>query len=288
MTALRQKFIDEMELRGFSENTIRSYISVVRELARHFKRSPDQISDDELKQYLLHRIREEKCAAATIVVNVSALRFFYQHVISRSIEELAKALPRMRKPLVRPRAYSSEQIEKLLSAEGLNLKHRVLLTTTYAAGLRVSEVCQLKPTDILSARMQIRIEQGKGNKDRLVVLSPKLLEVLRLYWKAYRPQHWLFPGDPPDKSLTRLSALRVFYRAVALSGLPKLGGIHCLRHSYATHCLEAGIDVVTLKRLLGHSKLATTANYLHISQQRLDSIQSPLDRITLNLPSILS
>jgi site-specific recombinase XerD len=285
MTALRQKFIDEMELRGFSENTTRSYISMVRDLARHFKRSPDQIKDEELKQYLLHRIREEKCAAATIVVNVSALRFFYQHVVGRSIEELAEALPRMRKPLVRPRAYSPEQIEKLLSAQGLNLKHRVLLTTTYAAGLRVSEVCQLKPTDIMSARMQIRIEQGKGNKDRFVVLSPKLLEVLRVYWKTYRPRHWLFPGNPPDKPLTRISALRVFYRAVTLSGLPKLGGIHCLRHSYATHCLEAGVDVVTLKRLLGHSKLATTANYLHISQQRLDTIQSPLDRITLNLSS---
>jgi site-specific recombinase XerD len=285
MTALRQKFMDEMELRGFSENTIRSYVGVVRELARHFKRSPDQITDEELKQYLLHRIREDKCAAATIIVNASALRFFYQHVVGRSIDELVKALPRMRKPVVRPRTYSLEQIEKLLSAEGLNLKHRVLLTTTYAAGLRVSEVCHLEPADILSARMQIRVKQGKGGKDRFVVLSPKLLEVLRAYWKAYRPEHWLFPGDPPDKPLTRLSALRVFYRAVALSGLPKLGGIHCLRHSYATHCLESGIDVVTLKQLLGHSKSATTANYLHVSQQRLDTVQSPLERITLNLPS---
>jgi site-specific recombinase XerD len=285
MTALKQKFIDEMELRGFSANTTRSYVSVVRDVSRHFNRSPDQITDEELKQYLLYRIRQDKCAAATMVVNVSALRFFYQHVIGRCIEELAEALPRMRKPLVRPRAYSPEQVEKLLSAEGLSLKHRALLTTTYAAGLRVSEVCHLKAIDILSARMQIRIEQSKGNKDRFVVLSPKLLEILRVYWKAYRPRHWLFPGDSPEKPLTRISALKVFYRAVTLSGLPKLGGIHCLRHSYATHCLEAGVDVVTLKSLLGHSKLATTANYLHISQKRLDSIHSPLDRITLNLSS---
>jgi site-specific recombinase XerD len=283
MTTLRQKFIDEMEIRGFSENSIQSYVGMVRRLARYFMRSPDQITDEELKHYLLHRIREEQCATATIIVDVSAFRFFYQHVVGRSVDDLMKALPRMRQPVTRPRVYSPEQVERLLSVEGINLKHRTLLMSTYAAGLRVSEVCGLKPTDILSARMQIRIEQGKGHKDRYVILSPKLLEMLRIYWKAYRPKHWLFPGHSPDKPLGRISALRVFHRAVTLAGLPRLGGIHCLRHSFATHCLEAGVDVMSLKQLLGHSKLATTSNYLHVSQQRLEQIQSPLDRMTLNV-----
>lgn len=279
MTALRQKLIDELELRGFSVNTVQSYVGMVQGLARYFNRSPEKITDEEIKQYLLHRIRTDKCSASTSNVAVSAMRFFYHHVIGRPIDELLRSIPRMRKPTLRPCVYSLDQIKQLISAEGLNLKHRTLLATTYAAGLRVSEVCNLKITDILSARMQLRVEQGKGGKDRFVALSPKLLDLQRQYWKSYRPIDWLFPGDCPGQPLTRTSALRVFYRGLELSGLPKLGGIHSLRHSYATHCIEAGIDVMTLKQLLGHSKLATTANYLHISQHRLDQVKSPFDQI---------
>ena len=163
MTALCQKLIDELDLRGFSSFTVKSYVAVVYRLARHFKRPPDQLHDDELKEYLLHLLRDKHHAAATMTVTVSALRFFYRQVLHRPTEVIEEALPRMRQRTVRPRIYSPKEIERILNAQGLTSKHRVLLLTTYAAGLRVSEVCRLRLQDINSARMQIRVEQGKGH-----------------------------------------------------------------------------------------------------------------------------
>ena len=280
MNPLRQKLIDEMELRGFAPSSRDNYTGVIHRMARHFNRPPDRITDDELKGYLLHLLREQQFAPATMVVTVSALRFFYRHVLQRPLGNVEAALPRMRKRIVRPRVYSPGEIERLLTSEGLALKHRALLMTTYAAGLRVSEVCRLKPGDILSERMQIRIEQGKGHKDRYTMLSPKLLDVLRTYWRTYRPQTWLFPGEPDfTRPLTPRSAERAFHKAARLAGLPGHGGIHALRHSFATHLLEAGMDVVSLQRLLGHRSLATTATYLHLRRERLDQFRSPLDLI---------
>jgi site-specific recombinase XerD len=162
----------------------------------------------------------------------------------------------------------------------LNPKHRVLLMTTYAAGLRVSEVCRLKLEDIISARMQIRVSQGKGGKDRYTILSARLLTELRAYWRLVRPTLWLFPSSRiPGAPLTTDSAQFIFYRAVRLAKLPNHQGIHSLRHSFATHLLEAGVDLVVLQRLLGHSNLATTARYLHVRQERLALLKSPLDLI---------
>ena len=271
-----------MELRGFAAASQDNYTSVIQRLARHHRKPPDQITDDELRAYLLHLIRDRKFAASTMVVTVSALRFFYRHVLHRPLADIQDALPRMRKRTVRPRIYSREEVGRLLTADGLCLKHRALLMTTYAAGLRVSEVCRLKPADIMSARMQIRVEQGKGHKDRYTMLSPRLLEALRGYWRTYRPTMWLFPGEPDcTKPLTARTAERAFDKAVRLAGLPHHGGIHALRHSFATHLLEAGVDVVSLQRLLGHSNLATTATYLHLRRERLEQLKSPLDLIAL-------
>jgi integrase/recombinase XerD len=283
MTPLRQKFIDELDLRGFSANTKDNYVGAVYRLARHFRRSPDQISDEELKHYLLYLIRDLNRSHSTLIVTVSALRFFYGHVLGRYTTAMDGALPRMRKQTIRPRVYSPEEVERLLNADGLNPKHRVLLMTTYAAGLRVSEVCQLKVEDIISSRMQIRVNQGKGGKDRYTILSPKLLLELRAYWRMVRPTLWLFPSPYfTDKPLTRDSAHLIFRRAVKLTGLPYHHGIHSLRHSFATHLLEAGIDLVVLQRLLGHSNLATTSRYLHVRQERLEHLKSPLDLIEFN------
>jgi len=280
MTALRQKLINELDLRGFALNTKENYVGAVYRLARHYGRSPDQLSDEELKRYLLHLIREQNRSRSTLIVTVSALRFFYGQVLGRSLTALDEALPRMRKPTVRPRVYSPEEIERLLSVQRLNPKHRVLLMTTYAAGLRVSEVCRLKLEDIISSRMQIRVTQGKGGKDRYTILSARLLAELRAYWRLVRPTVWLFPSSHyPGAPLTSDAAQFVFYRAVRLAQLPNHQGIHSLRHSFATHLLEAGVDLPVLQRLLGHSNLATTAKYLHIRQERLALVKSPLDLI---------
>jgi len=280
MTPLRQKLIDEVQLRGFSIHTQDSYLRSVTGLARFYHRSPDQIADDEIKAYLLHLLRIKKLAISSIIVAVSALRFFYGHVLHRPTKAIEEALPRMKKPVRRPRVYSVQEVERLLSCPDLNRKHRAMFMTTYAAGLRVSEVCQLRIGDLLSERHQLHVVQGKGKKDRYTLLSPRLLVELRSYWRIYRPKDWLFPSKVyPDRHITEDAVQRAFTEAVERLGLPDRGGIHSLRHSFATHLLEAGVDPLSLQRLLGHSNLSTTTTYLHVRQERLDQISSALDLI---------
>jgi site-specific recombinase XerD len=271
MTSLRQKLIDEIQLRGFSLHTQDSYVRCVTGLARFYHRSPDQIGDEEIKAYLLHLLREKKLAFSSLIVAVSGLRFFFGNILHRPTKEIEQALPRMKKPVLRPKLYSVQELERLFEWPGLNRKHRALFMTTYAAGLRVSEVCQLRVADLLSDRHQIHVVQGKGKKDRYTLLSPRLLVELRSYWRLYRPKDWLFPSPVyPDRHVTE---------AVERAGLPDRGGIHSLRHSFATHLLEAGVDPLTLQRLLGHSRLSTTTTYLHVRQERLDQVASAMDLI---------
>jgi len=283
MTPLRQKLIDEIQLRGFSPNTQDSYVRSVAGLAQFYHRPPDQIGDEEIKTYLLHRLQDEQLAASSMIVTVSGLRFFYGQVLQRPTEAIEKALPRMKKPIRRPQVYSIQELEQLFSQVDLNCQHRALLMTTYAAGLRVSEVCRLTIEDLLSDRGQIRVVQGKGKKDRYSLFSPKLQEELRAYWRLYRPAHWLFPSRVyPERALTTDAAERAFTQAVKRARLPHRGGIHSLRHSFATHLLEAGVDLPTIQRLMGHSSLSTTATYLHVRQPHLDQISSALDLIDFN------
>jgi integrase/recombinase XerD len=280
MTPLRQEFINEMTLRGFSPNTQAAYVRAVAGLAQFYHRSPSKLFDDEIKTYLLHLIRVRKLAASSIIVAVSALRFLYGQVLVRPIDELAKSLPTMKKPILRPRVYSVPELEKLFGLPNLNPKHRALFLTTYAAGLRVSEVCHLQIADLHSDRCQIRVVQGKNHKDRYTIFSPRLQEELRAYWRLYRPKEWLFPSPLRlDRPLTRSAVERAFTDAVERAGLPDRGGIHSLRHSFGTHLLEAGVDPVTLQRLMGHTRLATTTGYLHVSQAHLNKISSALDLI---------
>lgn len=284
MNILRQKLIDEIEVRGLSRNTKESYIGFVSRLARHYRRPPDRISDAELRAYLLHLLREKKLGAGSLSIAVSALRFFYHHVLQRPTEAIETALPRMKKPVLRPRVYSPEQVAKLLSVEGINFKHRTMLMTTYAAGLRVSETCRLRPEHILGERGQIRIEEGKGGKQRYSVLSPRLLEQLRAYWRVYRPEGgWMFPSCFwPERHLTDDALMRVFHKAATLAGLPHNGGIHSLRHSFATHLLEASVPLPVIQRLLGHSNLATTSRYLHVRREIIAELKGLLEAIDLN------
>jgi site-specific recombinase XerD len=280
MTSLRQKLIDEIQLRGFSLHTQDSYVRCVTGLARFYHRSPDQIGDEEIKAYLLHLLREKKLAFSSLIVAVSGLRFFFGNILHRPTKEIEQALPRMKKPVLRPKLYSVQELERLFEWPGLNRKHRALFMTTYAAGLRVSEVCQLRVADLLSDRHQIHVVQGKGKKDRYTLLSPRLLVELRSYWRLYRPKVWLFPSPVyPDRHVTDDAAQRAFTEAVERAGLPDRGGIHSLRHSFATHLLEAGVDPLTLQRLLGHSRLSTTTTYLHVRQERLDQVASAMDLI---------
>jgi len=280
MTPLRQKLIDEIQLRGFSLHTQDSYIRTALGLARHYHRSPDRISDEELKAYLLYLLREKKLAVSSLIVAVSGLRFLYGKVLHRPTLAIEQALPRMKKPVQRPKVYSVAELERLFKQPQLSRRHRALLMTTYAAGLRVSEVCHLRIANLHSDRHQIHVVQGKGLKDRYTLLSPRLLEELRAYWKLYRPTDWLFPSQVhPERPISEDGAEWAFNEALRRAELPERGGIHSLRHSFATHLLEAGIDPLTLQRLLGHSRLSTTTTYLHVRQERLEHVSSALDLI---------
>jgi site-specific recombinase XerD len=280
MTPLRQRLIEEIELRGFSPHTRNCYVRWVADLARFRYASPDQITDEQVREYLLHLLHQRRLSPSSLIVAVSALRFFYGRVIGRPTEAIEKALPRMKKRVHRPQVYSSEELERLFSVKDLNRKHRAIFMTTYAAGLRVSEVCRLKIEHLLSDLGQIRVVQGKGGKDRYTLLSPRLLDELRAYWRLYRPKEWLFPSAFfPQRPLTRSAVERSFNDALEMASLPRRGGIHVLRHTFATRLLEAGIDLVTLQRLLGHSQLSTTSTYLHVRRERIADINSAFDLI---------
>jgi site-specific recombinase XerD len=281
MTTLRQNFIRELVLRGMSPRTQESYIGAVYYLAKYCHKAPDLLSDEELKNYLFH-LAGRGLAASTLNQNVSALRCFYKLVLRRSVDFLCEVLPRSRKAVRRPQAFSPEEVQELLTVGCPHPKGRAFLMTVYGAGLRLEEACHLKFEHINRRRMQIRVEQGKGRKDRYTLLSPVLLAELERYWKCFRPVHWLFPSvKDPSAPMDYHTGQRIFYRAVQRAGLPKRGGIHTLRHSFATHLLEAGVEITVVQRLLGHTSLATTANYLHVRQERLAQIKSPLQLLDL-------
>ena len=280
MTPLRRELINALTLRGYSAKTHEAYIGAVSALAHHYGRSPERICNEEIRDYLLQLHNRRKLSASSINVALSGMRFFYGQVLERSITEVERALPRPAQPKRYARVYSLEEIKLLLSKGCTQLKHKVFLMTVYGAGLRLNEACHLQPKDIESARMMIRVNQGKGAKDRYTILSPWLLKELRQYWVVYRPGRWLFPSShDPQRPLIDCTAQKMFYAALERCGLPNRGGIHALRHSFATHLLETGVEITVIKMLLGHRNLKTTANYLHVSGERLSQIRSPLDLI---------
>jgi integrase/recombinase XerD len=286
MTTLRQNFIRELVIRGMSPRTQESYVGAVYYLARYYHKAPDLLSDEELKNYLFH-LAERGLAASTLNQNVSALRCFYKLTLRRSVDFLCEVLPRSRKAVRRPQVLSTEEVERLLTVGCPHPKCRAFLMTVYGAGLRLEEACHLKLEHINRRRMQIRVEQGKGRKDRYTLLSPVLLAQLEDYWRTFRPAHWLFPSlKYPNNAMDYHTGQRIYYRAVKRAGIPKRGGIHTLRHSFATHLLEAGVEITVVQRLLGHTSLATTSNYLHVRQERLAQVKSPLQLLDLKrLPS---
>lgn len=274
MTALRQQMENDMVLRGMAVRTRQSYIEAVRGLAKFYRRSPDAISVEAVQSYLLHLLQERGLSYSTCNLITNGLRFFYRITLGRSETEFC--LPRPKTPQRLPEILSREEIERLFAVT-TNLKHRVLLMTTYSAGLRVSEVARLKVTDIDSQRMTIRVDQGKGAKDRYTLLSKRLLSELRRYWQAHRPREWLFPLRDGRGPIDPRSAQKIYYHAKDKAGIRKRSGIHGLRHAFATHLLEAGVDLHRIQRLLGHGHITTTMRYFHLAQRHLENTASPLD-----------
>jgi integrase/recombinase XerD len=275
MSPLRKQMEADMVLRGLAYRTRDAYLEAVIKLAKFYGRTPAEISEEEVQRYLLHLLRERKLAHSSCNIVCSALQFFYRVTLKRKEAEFC--LPRPKVPSRLPEILSREEIVKLLDLT-TNLKHRALLMATYAGGLRVSEVCQLKVTAIDSQRMTIRVEQGKGAKDRYTMLSPRLLTELRRYWLVNRPQPWLFPGGRvAAEPMAVQTAQRIFRAAKDRAGITKDCGIHGLRHAFATHLLEAGVNVHRIQRLMGHGSLNTTARYFHLAQPRLADTASPLD-----------
>ena len=277
MTPLRQRMIEDMQLRNFSPHTQEAYLRAVGRLARYYKRPPDLITPVEARQYLLHLIRTEHAGYSLYNLVRCGLQFFWRVTLGREdrFEQVPCARDRRRLPVV----LSVDEVARLLKV-ARNAKARALLMVLYGAGLRASETVGLKVADVDSRRMILRVCHGKGDKDRCAKLSPRLLEALRDYYRQSKPKHWLFPGPTgPDQPMRRVDLLKMVRRTAKRAGIAKRVSPHTLRHSYATHLLDAGCDLRTIQVLLGHRNIKTTVIYLHVSQARLDAAPSPLDRL---------
>lgn len=282
MTSLRQRMTEDMQVRNLALNTQSSYLQQVSQFARYFKRSPEQLGPEEIRAYQVYLTNERKLAPGSVLIAVAALRFLYKVSLKREWP-FDEVIPAPKKPQKLPVILSPVEVLQCLDSVG-SRKHRAILTTCYAAGLRISEAVCLRPADIDSKRMVIRVDQGKGQKDRYVMLSPKLLITLREWWRVARPRHWLFPGDRPGKHISKDAVEQACQKAHRLCRIPKPFTPHCLRHAFAVHLLEQGTDVRTIQLLLGHRSLATTARYLRVATSKVCSTTSPLDLLPRPVP----
>ena len=281
MTPLRLRMTEDMQVRHFSPRTQYAYLQQVSLFARHFGQSPASLGPEQIRDYQLFLTHRKKMAPSSIAVAISALRFLYMVTLKRGWD-LGQSIPYPKQPRKLPVVASPEEVLHFLDCAP-GLKHRAILTACYAAGLRVSEAVSLRPTDIDSRRRVIRVQQGKGRKDRYVMLSPRLLAVLRDYWRTIRPatRQWLFPGLSPIHPLSPQAVVRACHKAQRLSHLSKLLTPHSLRHCFAVHLLEAGTDIRTIQLLLGHRNLSTTARTLHLAGSKVSTTTSPLDLLPL-------
>lgn len=277
MTPLRQRMIREMQLSQFSQRTMDTYIAAVVGLAEYYGRSPEQLDHEEVRSYLHHLLVERELASGTCACRAAAITFLYRRVLGQTSFRLEFRRKHSGKL---PEVLSRDELVRLFRATR-TVYHRAFLMTTYAAGLRLSEGRRLKPIHIHSERMLIRVEQGKGRKDRYTLLSTQLLRELREYWQAYRPKEWLFPNQKGTGPLLYGTAQKIFYAAKERAGLKRGRGIHTLRHCFATHLLEAGVDLRTIQLLMGHRSLKTTALYLHVAEKKLEQLHSAFDLLRL-------
>ena len=285
MTHLRQKMLEELRRRNYSHRTATTYVRIVREFAEHFHKSPDKLGPEHIRQFQAHLFQTKKLSPFTVSQYVSALRFLFVKTLRRHF--LTEYIPFPKCPKRLPTVLSPEEVTRLINASP-NLYHRTLLTTLYSTALRRAELCRLKVRDVDSQRMMIRIEQGKGRRDRYVPLSPKLLETLRVYWRWMKPKTFLFPGTVKAvRADVPISPNMVWYacrQAALAADIRKRLSPHSLRHSCASHLLEAGADLRTIQILLGHSRLEHTLVYLHLSPKHLQAVSNPLDALPISSP----
>ncbi|OEF99176.1 hypothetical protein BHF71_09850 [Vulcanibacillus modesticaldus] len=274
INGLLKEMNNRLELKGYSTKTRKSYLGHITRLTIHYQSHPIELSQEKIQKYLLHLINEEKKSNSYVNQAISAIKFLYQEVFNKSKPILN--LPRPKKERKLPDILSKEEVLQILNSVN-NEKHKAILYLVYSAGLRVSEVVRLRISDIDSKRMLIHIRQGKGKKDRYVILSKVALDTLRLYAKKYRPEYWIFPGGKEGSHITERSVQKIFERAREKVGIQKKASVHTLRHSFATHLLESGIDIRHIQELLGHKNLKTTEIYTHVSIE--SNIQSPLDKL---------
>jgi len=275
--------LDELQRRNYAQNTVRAYISAVEEFAAYFRKCPDQLGPEHIRAYQVHLFRDRKLSPGTVEQRGAALRFFFVKTLRRPYLPDHIPFPKRQRRL--PTVLSQDEVARLIDAAS-NLMHRTILMTLYSTGLRRAELCALKVADIDSERMVIHVRQGKGGRDRDVLLSPKLLETLREYWRWIKPKTYLFPGmvnnwraDVPINHKVVWVAVK---EAAKRAGITKRASPHTLRHSFATHMLEAGADLRTIQVLLGHAKLADTTVYLHLSRRHLQAVSSPLESVDLS------
>jgi len=279
ISPLRRRMIEDMTIRKLAPKTQASYIRAVRNFTIFLGRSPDGASAEDLRRYQLH-LASSGISVPSQNATVTALRFFFAVTLERS--EVTERLPFVREPRKLPVVLSPAEVARFLEAAP-GLKYRAALSVAYGAGLRAAEVVSLKVGDIDSTRMVIRVEQGKGHKDRYVMLSAHLLELLRAWWKAARPQGWLFPGRDPVQPLTTRQLNRTCHAAARAAGIDKRVSLHTLRHSFATHLLEQKVDIRVIQVLLGHKKLDTTALYSQVATRTIREVRSPLEQLAMTV-----
>ncbi len=277
MGKLHDRMREDLLLKAYSPHTQKSYLRCARHFASHYMRSPQEMGEKEIRGFLLHLVRDRKASPATQDMYVNALKFLYTVTLKRP--EVVKDISHPKRPQTLPVILSQEEVLRIFESIR-SVKYKAIITTAYAAGLRVSEVCGLRIADIDSQRMRIHVRAGKGKKDRYVMLGESLLALLRQYYKAARPQgEYLFPGQKPNRPLCTTSVIRVLRRVIRETGLTKRVTMHTLRHCFATHLLEAGTDIRILQVLLGHSSISTTLRYTHITDRLFQKLVSPMDMI---------
>ena len=277
MGKLRDEMLVDLQLSGAKPKTQKTYLREVENLTKYFNRSPEELGEAELKEYMLYLINKRHLSEGTFRFYVAGLKFFYRTTLKRDwpVEKIRH--PRSKRKL--PVVLDLSEVEALFAVTK-NLKHKVILMMTYSSGLRASETARLKLTDIDSKRMTVKVNDGKGGKDRYSILSKTTLEHLRIYWRKYRPTEWLFEGQKKDEHITVHSIQLMFYAAKKRAGITKPASVHTLRHSFATHLIEAGTSLHHVQLLLGHRSPTTTTVYLHVSRLNLSQVISPLDQAT--------